>query len=356
MSFHRLLYVRGSWTLESKDKSLALKYIQPDYWERVFLLVMRNPLRLLLILVLVSGGLPLLSADVAKTVERYRASFEKRMNAELDQHGRAARDLRLSYLAALEKLKRDMARAENLKGAAQVLEEIDLVAEGEELKALPANVDYRFKRAREKWERGLQEIRAARNKKLQSTVDLYFEALDAEKRRLTRKGAIKDALAIEAEGKRVVELPEVKALSKGPAPSGEPSEKLQNFALATRGATALGAKRPEALIDGKEVYNKYNGFAYEKIPCDFTVALKTTQVLSRIRLLLPDLQRRKYGYRILTSKDGESWEVVHSAKNVRAGWQEVELEKLEARFIRINGLSNTANDEFHVVEIQALGR
>ena len=47
---------------------------------------------------------------------------------------------------------------------------------------------------------------------------------------------------------------------------------------------------------------------------------------------------------------------MHSAKNVRAGWQEVELEKLEARFIRINGLSNTANDEFHVVEIQALGR
>ena len=295
-------------------------------------------------------------AAVTETLEKYRASFEKRMNQELDEQGNAARDLRGRYLEALKKLKVELGRAQNLKGAAQVVDEIEMIEDGEETEDLPQNADPKFRRIRQNWERGLTEIRTARNKKLNTTVNLYLKALDTEKRRLTRAGKIKDALAIEAEGKRVLELPEVKALSKGPAPSGEPSEKLQNFALATRGATALGAKRPEALIDGKEVYNKYNGFAYEKIPCDFTVALKTTQVLSRIRLLLPDLQRRKYGYRILTSKDGESWEVVHSAKNVRAGWQEVELEKLEARFIRINGLSNTANDEFHVVEIQALGR
>ena len=56
-------------------------------------------------------------ADVAETVEKYRTSFEKRMNAELDEHGKAARDLRLNYLEVLNKLKVELGRAENLKGA-----------------------------------------------------------------------------------------------------------------------------------------------------------------------------------------------------------------------------------------------
>ena len=57
-------------------------------------------------IVLVSMCLTLVGvADVEETVQKYRASFEKRMNAELDEYGNAARKLRLRYLDLLKKVK-----------------------------------------------------------------------------------------------------------------------------------------------------------------------------------------------------------------------------------------------------------
>ena len=37
------------------------------------------------------------------------------------------------------------------------------------------------------------------------------------------------------------------------------------------------------------------------------------------------------------------------------GWQKVNLDKVMVRYIRINGLSNSANQLFHVVEVEAYG-
>ena len=203
--------------------------------------------RLLAVVLAFSMTVPVL-ADVAETVEKYRTSFEKRMNAELDEHGKAARDLRLNYLEALKKLKGELGRAENLKGATQVLAEIEMIEDGEESKELPADADFRFKRVREKWERGLTEIRSARSKKLKITVELYLKALDTEKRRLTRAGEIKDALVIEEEEKRVGDLPEVKALVITPEPGQPVDEDLQDLALASRGAKASGGKEADLMI------------------------------------------------------------------------------------------------------------
>ena len=289
-------------------------------------------------------------ADVEETIQRYRASFEKRMNAELDEYGNAARKARLNYVDSLKKVKGELARAEKLKAAAQVLDEIELVEGGEDPGSLSPDVDYRFKRVREIWERELSEIQSARGEKLKTTLGIYFRALDAEKRRLTRIGKIKDALVVEEEELRVRGLPEVKAMEASEASEAEPKEPSENLALAARGARASGARRSELLIDGKIEYNKKEGFAFENFPCNFTVDLRSKVSIGQVRILLYDLDRRKYGFRLLVSDDGESWELVNNSEKVDAGWQEINLEDTKARYVRINGLSNTANLGFHVVE------
>ena len=113
-------------------------------------------------------------ADVEETIQKYRASFEKRMNAELDEYGNAARKARLNYVDSLKKVKGELSRAEKLKAAAQVLDEIELVGGGEDPGPLSPDADYRFKRVRETWERELSEIQAGRSRKLKTTLSIYL--------------------------------------------------------------------------------------------------------------------------------------------------------------------------------------
>ena len=80
--------------------------------------------------------------------------------------------------------------------------------------------------------------------------------------------------------------------------------------------------------------------------------LRSEFSIGLVRILLYDLDRRKYGFRLLVSDDGESWELVNNSEKVDAGWQEINLEDTKARYVRINGLSNTANLGFHVVEVE----
>ena len=291
------------------------------------------------------------SADVEETIQKYRASFEKRMNAELDEYGNAARKARLNYVDSLKKVKRELARAEKLKAAAEVLDEIELVEGGEDPGPLSPDADYRFKRVRETWERGLSEIQSARGQKLKTTLSIYFRALDAEKRRLTRNGKIKDALVVEQEELRVRSLPEVKAMAASAASEKEPKKPSENLSLASKGARADGARRPDLMIDGKTDHETREGFAFGPTPCNFTIDLRSVRPIGLIRFLLYELDSRKYGYRLLISADGESWEVVGSEKKAK-GWQEISLEDAEARYVRINGISNTANNDFHVVEVE----
>ena len=208
---------------------------------------------------LVSVSLPV-CGDAAKTVEAFRASFEKRMNSELDGHGKKARELRQNYIKALEKLKGELGRQEKLTAAAQVVAEIEAVEDGEQAKPVPENADYRFKRVRVQWDRGIAEILKERNRKIDSTAKLYLKALDTEKRKLTRAGKIKGALLIEQEAKRVKELPEVKAAldeaGVNVSPSDDPNladAKLAkgDLALQRKGASVKGAKGGNFLIDGK---------------------------------------------------------------------------------------------------------
>ena len=297
-------------------------------------------------------------ADVTETVEKYRAAFEKRMNVELDESGKAARALRLKYIQAMKGLKMELGRAENLKGAAQVVAELEAVEDGEETEELPADADYRLKRLRDQWERGLTDIRTARNKKLGVTLNLYFKALDEEKRRLTRAGKIKDALLVEEEQKRVKELPEVKAVIApkatnplrvvhGIKPSGD-------VALATKGAKAKGQFKPHFLIDGR--WNVDDDYASGDIPSEFIVVLDEVYALSTIRVRLWKGDSRKYTYKLETSEDGRRWELLADlSSSPSRGVQIHELEPRDVRFIKLTGLSNSRvdNNQFHVLEIEA---
>ena len=101
---------------------------------------MKIVIRFIICLMCILNSLPFLHAETTETVAKYRASFEKRVNEQLDDQGTAARKLRLNYIDALKKLKAGLGRAENLKGVVQVMAEIEALEDGEEAEELPVGV------------------------------------------------------------------------------------------------------------------------------------------------------------------------------------------------------------------------
>jgi len=110
-------------------------------------------------------------------------------------------------------------------------------------------------------------------------------------------------------------------------------------------------------------YDSYSGFTYNYWPSSITLDLEKIYSLQSIRFLLWDglgkgnknRDSRTYEYRLLTSTNQNDW-VVHfdTENNGYNGWQEFEFpEKVSARFIRIHALKNSANSEFHIVQIEA---
>lgn len=293
------------------------------------------------------------TAQSNETLEKFRTAFEERLNGELDEQGDKARKLRKGYLDALNRLKSDLGREENLKAAALVVVELEAVEDGEESKPLPEDADYRLKRLRKTWEDGLEEILADRNRMIRTTADLYFKALDAEKRKLTRAGKIKEALLFEQEENRVRELPEV-AGALNAAPGGDDQGDL---ALASRGATVKGAEDGHYLIDGKAAGYERGRYAWALLPATMEVTLKESFEIEQIRFLLWDKDDRQYRYQLLVSEDGASWDTVKDSSGEGASsWQDVRFAARPVRYIRILGLGNTVNNgRFHVVELEAYG-
>ncbi len=122
--------------------------------------------------------------------------------------------------------------------------------------------------------------------------------------------------------------------------------------------------RPEILTNGDiSSYSGMKGFSYTTWPDTLTYDLENIVSIKCIRFLLWDnlgsnrtvRTDRKYRYRLLTSIDGNNWNVhFDTGKDGYNGWQQFIFEKsLEVQYIRIHALHNTANREFHIVEIQA---
>jgi hypothetical protein len=94
-----------------------------------------------------------------------------------------------------------------------------------------------------------------------------------------------------------------------------------------------------------------------------TLDLGQVAPLDSIRLLLWDglgdgggvRDSRGYKYRLLTSTDRRTWSVLFdSGDESLNGWQVFHFaERLSAQYIRVHGLWNSANSDFHVVELEA---
>ena len=110
-------------------------------------------------------------------------------------------------------------------------------------------------------------------------------------------------------------------------------------------------------------YTGNRGFAYFNIPGTLTVDLKKIHPIKCIRILLWDglgegktrIDSRKYRYRLAVSKDNSDWpELYNTSEEGTIGWQIFTFKNaIQIRYIRIYGLDNTANHQFHVVEVEA---
>lgn len=110
-------------------------------------------------------------------------------------------------------------------------------------------------------------------------------------------------------------------------------------------------------------YSSMKGFAEFSWPYMITIDLGALHALFCIRLLLWDglgagnkqRDNRIYTYRLLTSADHKTWKVIYdSLSSGGNGWQDFRFPNpLEARYVRVHGLSNSANDKFQVVQVEA---
>jgi hypothetical protein len=110
-------------------------------------------------------------------------------------------------------------------------------------------------------------------------------------------------------------------------------------------------------------YNGNTGFGYFLWSGTLTIDLENVFHIKCIRILLWDglgkgnTQRdsRIYKYRLLTSIDHKNWDVLYdTCDKGYNGWQVFNIEDgIDAKFIRLHGMWNSANSEFHVVQIEA---
>lgn len=139
-----------------------------------------------------------------------------------------------------------------------------------------------------------------------------------------------------------------------------PPRSPENLALVARGAKITGdfLRRPgleaERLIDGNwPSYSGSNGFAAFYWPGHFTIELPRIHTISRTDVLLWDLDDRTFRYQIEISTNGQDWQRVADKSQVEShSWQTDRFVPTPARFVRFQGLHNSANSLFQVVKLE----
>jgi hypothetical protein len=134
----------------------------------------------------------------------------------------------------------------------------------------------------------------------------------------------------------------------------------KDLALASAGATAKAPNRANDLIDGKIVHSGTatggDGYAWGVYPSDFIVEFPRSQEISKIRFLLYNKdERRRYKYQLFISPhEDDDWEmIVDRSEKPSHGWQEHKFNPRMVRKVKVVGLHNTTNKNFHIVEIEA---
>ena len=141
---------------------------------------------------------------------------------------------------------------------------------------------------------------------------------------------------------------------------------IVNLALASGGSTISGTAdgvNLENLIDGVTTgYDGENGYGYTlwtPTPGAITLDLKKLCTISSMKLLLWDLDRRYYRYKIEASSDHLTWDTIvdrTAETNRRRSWQNIGFNPpIQARYLRLMGTYNSANVQFHVVEWEVYG-
>ncbi|RMX40820.1 hypothetical protein pdam_00006493 [Pocillopora damicornis] len=132
---------------------------------------------------------------------------------------------------------------------------------------------------------------------------------------------------------------------------------FENVALPSLGASVIeGVSRSRnALLNGEVGNYDWNiGYTCHQLGSGaIVVQLPQPYIVSTMRLLLWDLDERKYSYFIEVSCDQQSWvRVVDKTKEVCRSWQYLSFEPRPVVFVRIVGVENTANEVFHCVHFE----
>lgn len=125
-------------------------------------------------------------------------------------------------------------------------------------------------------------------------------------------------------------------------------------------------KNPEAATDGNTTNydgHEHYGFAAANWPCSYTLDLGAEQKIFAIRILLFDnlgkpnnpLSDRKYKFSLSLSGDGITYYPIYSNEHSEGGlgWYSFEfITETYGRYVRLNGLHNSKNDGFHIVQFE----
>lgn len=115
------------------------------------------------------------------------------------------------------------------------------------------------------------------------------------------------------------------------------------------------SQNPEWAIDGDvDFYSGTSGFACCSIPGEIKIQFADNVVLSRVQMLLFNLDNRYYQYRVEISEDNRNWKtVVDKSQGEHRGWQIDTFPSQPTRYLRIIPLFNSTGQYlFQLVELE----
>ena len=130
-----------------------------------------------------------------------------------------------------------------------------------------------------------------------------------------------------------------------------------NLALASGGSKISGGSLSAKAIDG--IHQLNSNYAYlittNVPPPVWTLDLRSAQAIARVRLLNWDWDVRVHRYTLESSTDGVNWTMLVDASGEdRRGWDDWAVD-VTARYLRLQGLSNSLNAVFAIPEWEVYG-
>jgi hypothetical protein len=149
-------------------------------------------------------------------------------------------------------------------------------------------------------------------------------------------------------------LKEIEAALEKVRPASVSSAVPINLAAASRGGTVAGPGRAALMLDESIAYDGSTGYVSVPYPATWTITLAKPAGIREVRFLFYSLDERSYNYTLQTSADGSDFKTVADRSSGKwSGWQSIKLSGRPIKSLRLNGVRNTANTFFHVVEFEA---